>query len=140
MAKSNFRAPSATAIISLIFAVSGFSYNAWRLEQSEENNIVRNAAFQVLTELAEFEQVVYINHYDRNEVAGSPRLGWVKIGLVSDLSMLISQDVEQAAASLKAAWTETWPKVRKDDDAVAALLADVDAVRAAVKRRLLELQ
>ncbi|MCY4427828.1 MAG: hypothetical protein OXC05_12480 [Halieaceae bacterium] len=140
MAKGNFRAASATAIISLIFAVSGFSYNAWRLEQSEENNIVRNAAFQVLTELAEFEQVIYINRYDGNEMEGSPRLGWVKIGLVYDLSMLISQDVEQASAALKAEWTETWPKIRKESDAVAALLADVDVVRAAVKRRLLELQ
>lgn len=42
------RAPSFTAVVSLVFAVSGFSYNAWRLEQSEENNIVRDASFHVL--------------------------------------------------------------------------------------------
>ena len=102
------RAPSFTAIISLIFAVTGFCYNAWRLEQSEENNIVRDASFQVLTELAEFEQVIYSNHYDKNDVEGSPRLGWVKIGLVSDLSMLISEDVTGDVAVLKSHWAESW--------------------------------
>ena len=89
MSTNPFRIPSFTAVVSLVFAVTGFSYNAWRLEQSEENNIVRDASFQVLTELAEFEQVIYINHYDGDSIAGSPRLGWVKIGLVNDLSMLI---------------------------------------------------
>lgn len=34
------------------------------------------------TSLSEFEQVIYANHYDLNDVEGSPRLGWVKIGLV----------------------------------------------------------
>ncbi len=133
------RAPSFTAIISLIFAVSGFSYNAWRLEQSEENNIVRDAAFQVLTELAEFEQVLYASHYDGNPVEGSPRLGWVKMGLINDLSMLISADASESAAALKESWAGDWPVVPSDRDVVDALVVDVDAVRATVKTRLAEL-
>ncbi|MGV0035820.1 MAG: hypothetical protein ACNYPE_12990 [Candidatus Azotimanducaceae bacterium WSBS_2022_MAG_OTU7] len=48
---------------------------------------MRDASFQILTELAEFEQVIYFNHYDGDKVSGSPRLGWVKLGLVNDLSM-----------------------------------------------------
>lgn len=134
------RAPSLTAVISLIFAVSGFTYNAWRLEQSEENNIVRDASFQVLTELAEFEQVLYANHYDNNPVEGSPRLGWVKIGLVTDLSMLISEDVAATAISLKSNWSSNWQNVSDDNASVDALVADIDEVRAAVKTRLHELE
>lgn len=62
----------------LVFAVIGFSYNAWRLESSEKNNNVRLAAFTVITELAQLEQLVYAAHYDQDPVNGSPRKGWVK--------------------------------------------------------------
>lgn len=134
------RLPSATAVISLIFAVTGFSYNAWRLEQSEENNIIRDASFQVLTELAGFEQVIYASHYDKDEVAGSPRLGWVKIGLVSDLSMLIGPKVTVQASMLKENWSENWPEIDSDNDVVESLVNDIDRVRAEVKSRLAELE
>ena len=130
------RAPSLTAVVSLVFAVTGFSYNAWRLEVSEENNTVRDAAFQVLTELSAFEQVIYASHYDDNQVEGSPRNGWVKIGLINDLSMLISEDVASSAAALKQNWSEGWPVVHEDRARVDSLVDDVDRVRDAVKERL----
>ena len=133
-------APSLTAIISLLFAVTGFSYNAWRLEVSEENNTVRDASFQVLTELSEFEQVLYANHYDQNEVDGSPRIGWVKVGLIMDLSMLISEDVTAETAALKDNWSQNWSSVMEDRAVVDSLVEDVDRVRAAVKMRLAELE
>ena len=134
------RAPSLTAIISLVFALGGFSYNPWRLEQSEENNIVRDAAFQVLTELAEFEQVLYANHYDQNQVEGSPRLGWVKIGLVNDLSMLIGPEVSISANELKNNWADNWVMVEENREVVDALVVDIDEVRDRVKKRLDQLE
>ncbi len=137
---ANLKAPSTTAIVSLVFAVTGFSYNAWRLEESESNNIVRDAAFEVLTELAEFEQVLYASHYDKNDVEGSPRLGWVKIGLINDLAMLISPDAHASAEQLKSNWGDHWPEVPDDREIVDNLVVDVDAVRAAVKTRLAELE
>lgn len=133
------RAPSLTAIISLVYALAGFSYNAWRLEQSEENNIVRDAAFQVLTELAEFEQVLYANHYDQNEVEGSPRVGWVKIGLVNDLAVLIGPQVSSSADELKSNWADIWVAVNRDRVVVDGLVLDIDEVRAGVKERLADL-
>lgn len=139
MSTNPFRIPSFTAVVSLVFAVTGFSYNAWRLEQSEENNIVRDASFQVLTELAEFEQVIYFNHYDGDSIAGSPRLGWVKLGLVNDLSMLIGEDVSMEAATLKTNWAENWPQVGDDLDVVDSLVIDIDDVRLAVQERLAEM-
>lgn len=136
----SLKAPSITAIVSLVFAVTGFSYNAWRLEQSEENYTVRNAAFEVLTELTEFEQVIYASHYDGNEVEGSPRLGWVKIGLIADLAMLISEDVSVSAERLKENWAENWPSVPSDRAVVDNLVAGIEEVRATVKKRLEYLQ
>jgi hypothetical protein len=139
MSTNPFRIPSFTAVVSLVFAVTGFSYNAWRLEQSEENNIVRDASFQVLTELAEFEQVIYINHYDGDSIAGSPRLGWVKIGLVNDLSMLIGENVSIESATLKNNWAENWPQVSDDMAVVDSLVVDIDDVRLAIQKRLAEM-
>ncbi|MDA0273327.1 MAG: hypothetical protein O3C68_08750 [Proteobacteria bacterium] len=57
MSTNPFLIPSFTAVVSLVFAVTGFSYNAWRLEQSEENNIVRVVSFHVLTETARRDEL-----------------------------------------------------------------------------------
>jgi len=39
-----FKAYYFTAVFSMIFAVTGFSYNAWRMEVSEANNNIRTAS------------------------------------------------------------------------------------------------
>ncbi len=129
-----------TALLSLVFAVVGFSYNAWRLEQSEENSNIRSAAFQVLSEVSAFEQVLYASHYDQNPIEGSPRRGGVKIGLIDDLSMLIGKNVALSTAKLKAQWSEKWPQVPEDKAAVQALVETIDEVRTAVKAKLKELE
>ena len=90
-----------TAIISMIFAVVGFSYNAWRLEVSEDNSNIRTASFEVLQELAELEQTIYALHYDNYVTEGSPRKAWVSVGLIVDMSMLISPEVIKEAENLK---------------------------------------
>ena len=134
-----FQAYRLTAIISLLFAVVGFSYNAWRLEQSEVNNIVRDASFQILIELAEFEQVIYARHYDQDVVEGSPRKGWVKIGLINDLSALVGPQVTESASLLKTNWAEHWNQVPDENNVVESLIVSVDAVRESVKARLVSL-
>ena len=55
-----------TAILSLVFAVIGFSYNAWRLEATEDNSNIRTASFEVLGELAELEHVIYAAYLPRH--------------------------------------------------------------------------
>ena len=56
----------ATALFSVLFALLGFSYNVWRMEVTEQNSNVRDAAFELLLQLAELEQVVYAAHYDND--------------------------------------------------------------------------
>ena len=70
--EKKFKVYYLTAIFSLIFAVVGFSYNAWRLEVTEDNSNIRTTAFEVLTELAELQQLIYSAHYDHDMVAGNP--------------------------------------------------------------------
>jgi hypothetical protein len=77
---------NAIAIISLVVALSSFSYTAWRTERSERNRTTRQAAFQMLVALGEMKQVVYHGHYDHDAVAGNPRTGWVYVETIRDFS------------------------------------------------------
>lgn len=124
------------ALLSLVFAVTGFSYNAWRLEASEANANRRTASFQVLLELAELEQIVYAAHYDQDPEAGNPRDGWVRVGLVVDLSVLVGPGARERAEALKAVWAERWPRMAEEQAAAEAIVAAVEAARAEVNRTL----
>jgi len=125
-----------TAIFSLIFAVVGFSYNAWRLEVSEDNSNIRTAAFEVLTELSVLQQLIYSAHFDHDKSAGNPRVGWVKVGLIVDLSALISKPVETKAIDLKNVWSKSWDTFANNRNSTDQLILKIDAVRNAIKSTL----
>ena len=122
-----------TAILSLVFAVVGFSYNAWRMEVSEDNNNIRTASFEVLRELAELERVIFAAHYDKDPVEGNPRKGWIKVGLINDLSSLIGEDVQLKATELKQMWAAGWERVELEREIVENLATSIDSVRAEIK-------
>ena len=129
-----------TTIFSVIFAVVGFSYNAWRLEVTEDNDNVRTAAFELLVHLAELEQVVFYAHYDQDKQEGNPRKGWIKVGLVGDLSTLVSIESHQKAQILKNTWQDNWQYMTTEVDSVELIIADIEAVRAQVKHTLTQLE
>jgi len=129
-----------TSIFSMIFAVLGFSYNAWRMELSEDNNNIRTAAFEVLLQLSELEQIIYAAHYDKNIQEGSPRKGWVKVGLIDDLSALISNEVKVDASQLKSLWSENWQAVTDSEEATKLLVKQIDKVRVSLKLALKNLE
>ncbi len=138
--EKKFKTYYLTAIFSLIFAVVGFSYNAWRLEVTEDNSNIRTAAFEVLTELAEFQQLIYSAHYDKDMVAGNPRTGWVKVGLIVDLSSLIGERVADKTKHLQKTWSNNWGNIQKSRKATDKLVADIDLVRVAIKETLKNLE
>jgi len=125
-----------TSIFSMVFAVLGFSYNTWRMELSEENNNLRTASFEVLLQLSELEQIIYAIHYDNDIKEGSPRKGWVKVGLVNDLSSLIGGEVKQESLALKKLWGLHWQDVSSDEQIVQILVSKIDSVRLSIKRVL----
>lgn len=128
-----------TAILGVVFAVIGFSYNAWRLEATEANNNIRTAAFEVLTNLAELEQIIYAAHYDKDPDKGNPRTGWVKIGLIVDLGSLISIPVEDKARQLKTVWGDNWEAMVDDVGATDRLVTAIESVRTEIKSALISL-
>lgn len=128
-----------TAILGVIFAVLGFAYNTWRLENSENNSNIRTAAFESFKALAELEQITYALHYDQNPVDGSPRKAWVQVGLINDLSVIVSDEVNHEADTLLQLWQQNWPSVATDKSVVDALMRQIDLTRAAIKNTLLAL-
>ena len=124
----------------MVVAVVGFSYNAWRMELTEDNNNIRTASFEVLTELSELEQVIYAAHYDKNLQDGNPRKAWVKVGLIVDLSSLISAQVEKDASDLKNLWSKNWHLVKDDESVTKKLVVQMDKVRISIKNDLKNLQ
>ena len=125
-----------TAILGLVFAVIGFSYNAWRLEASEKNNTIRMAAFTVISDLAQLERVVYAAHYDKDQINGNPRKGWVKVGLIVDLSYLIDDSVKVKAYILRQEWQKNWQIMHEDRQATNQLINVIDETRNEIKRVL----
>jgi len=125
-----------TSVFSMVVALVGFTYNAWRMEITEDNNNVRTASFEVLTLLSEIEQVIYIAHYDKNMQQGNPRIVWVKVGLIVDLSALISSRVEKNARELKSLWRENWQQVKDSESATQKMVAEIDKVRNSIKLEL----
>lgn len=138
--KSKLKVFYITSVFSMIFAVLGFSYNAWRLELSEDNNNIRTAAFEVLLQLSELEQIIYAAHYDKDAEQGNPRKAWVKIGLINDLSALIGKQVMIDAAELKRLWSESWQVIEASEQATNNMVSAIDEVRKSIKVALESLE
>lgn len=125
-----------TVIFSVLFSLLGFSYNVWRMEVTEQNSNIRTACFEILLELSSLEQLVYAAHYDGDLTEGNPRKGWVKVGLVADLSVLTTQSVETQAASLKSVWSENWHIMAKNRDSANQIVNSIDSIRFEIKQVL----
>lgn len=128
-----------TAVLGVVIALLGFGYNTWRLEISENNNNIRTAAFESFKALATLEQIIYAHHYDQNQQDGSPRKAWVQVGLISDLSSIVSAEVHTEAETLRQLWQQYWSVLAHDREATNAMVAQIDKVRTAIKQTLLSL-
>ncbi len=126
-------------MMSFVFGVLGFVYNNWRYEHNEYNNNVRIASFQMMQELASLEQNIYANHYDKDPTKGNPRDGWVRVGLIDDLSMFISGDSKAATKQLKDTWTKQWTKIPEDQNVTDTLVKEIDEIRSEIREVLKEL-
>lgn len=129
-----------TAVFSMLFALIGFSYNVWRMEVTEQNASRREAAFEMLREMAALEQIIFAAHYDNDTVNGNPRLGWVRLSMISDLAILMPIGTQDAAAELKRVWQHNWALISKNRPAAKAVLAALDHTRLQVRNTLTTLE
>jgi hypothetical protein len=94
----------AVALISLFVALTGLGYNTWRNESTEAHRNIRQAAFVMLEQLGELQQVVDQRYYAGKANDINRIQGWGKIALVRDMSMLISADTSREASRLYGVW------------------------------------
>ncbi|WP_144211182.1 hypothetical protein [Shewanella donghaensis] len=126
-------------IFSLLFSLLGFSYNVWRMEVTEHNSNVRTACFEMLLELAQLQQLVYAAHYDNDTELGNPRVGWVKVGLIEDLSTLANEQVKSEAGKLTVTWSEQWQNMNEIEASSIEIVGQIDEVRGQIKVLLVSL-
>ncbi len=99
------------AIVSLITAIAGFSYNAWQANQNEINQNMRIAAFEVLKNLGELQTVVNYAHFKKDESRGNPVEGWKHVTMVRDLSYLLKPSAKQQSQLLYDIWQQDWEQL-----------------------------
>ncbi len=128
------------ALISLAVALVSLGYNTWRNEATEAHRNTRAAAFTILQELGELQQITSYRHYFYSRVReqGTPTQegsdwvrGWGKVLLIGDLSSLMPDTVHQSAMDLYASWQQHAGRLElgpNDDDAQAAEAAIMDSI------------
>lgn len=108
------------ALISLVVAVSGLSYNTWRNERTEHNRNIRQAAFQ---------QLVYHAHYDRDATTGNPRTGWAYVETIQDFGTAMPAPVRMRDRALLEAWRKHFDGLGTNDNDAEAITSALDAIQ-----------
>jgi len=122
-----------TSILSILLTLVGFSYNVYRLEQSEINSNIRTSSFEMLKELANLEQIVYAAYYEKNPVVGNPRTGWVKVGIIVDLSIIGFKENTMPTAQLHKVWDKNWSEISTNQKSVDEIVQSIDKVREEIR-------
>lgn len=125
-----------TSIVSILLTLIGFSYNVYRLEQSELNNNIRTSSFQMIKELADLEQIVYASHYEKDEKEGNPRTGWVKVGIIKDLSLISFEKDNKITNQLHITWKNNWANMKNDRESADKIIKSIDDIRKEIRKVL----
>ena len=103
---------NSVALISLSIAVFALSYNTWRNERSEEQRNIRQAAFRVIENLGEMQEIIdarfyYLPFNDGSDAEPSLRLrGFGSLAMARDLMGLMPPPVPVAGEELYATWLQ----------------------------------
>lgn len=120
------------ALISLVTALSGITYNTWRDSQNEINDNMRNAAFEVLSDLGELQTIVNYAHFEVNNERGNPIDGWKHVIMIRDLSRLLKPAAKQAGEALYEKWQNNWQNLNQDNETELLISNQITHTRQAV--------
>ena len=120
------------ALVSLLTAICGITYNTWQSHQNEVNQNMRLAAFEVLISLGELQTVVNYAHYAGDKSRGNPIEGWKHATMVRDLSRLLNPEAAQQGQALFVEWQQNWEKLDDDNQTEAQVSAQIAKTRQAV--------
>lgn len=130
------------ALISLVVAVTGLTYNTWRNEQSESNRNQREAAFEILLKLAELDEVVNLAHYEADAAGtGDLKKGWALVNTIDVLASIMAKPMPASGDRLMATWSEYSPRLGGADEAPAtAIRNDIDRLQDETVARIKSLE
>lgn len=103
---------NAVALISLFIAVTTLAYNTWRNETTEEQRNVRHAAFRVLENLGEMQEVVdarfyYLARGEAGVSEGELRIrGFGSAAMTRDLMGLMPPPAPEVGVEMFDAWVK----------------------------------
>lgn len=133
---------NSVALISIFIAVSSLGYNTWRNETTEEQRNIRHAAFRVLEDLGEVQEVVDSRYYylafdDQIGSEGELRIrGFGSVAMIRDLMILMPEPGPSAGKALHQLWLERFADLdqldnqgRHTPDAARAERELTDAIR-----------
>jgi len=122
-----------TSIVSILLTLIGFSYNVYRLEQTEINSNIRTSSFEMIKELANLEQIVYSAYYEKDKKEGNPRTGWVKVGVIVDLSIICFKKNNMETKHLYNTWKDNWANINNSQESVNQIISSIDKVRKKIR-------
>ena len=103
---------NSVALISLVVAVTSLGYNTWRNETTEQHRNIRMAAFQVLGELGDLQEVISYFTYYLPEAGDSLQRGRTRVEgygdvlRIRDLMNLMPEPGPAAGEALYQLWNE----------------------------------
>jgi hypothetical protein len=120
------------AVVSLITAIVGLSYNSWQANQNEINQNMRIAAFEVLKNLGELQTVVNYAHFSHDNSRGNPIEGWKHVLMVRDLSHLLKPAAKNESQLLYDDWQKDWEQLKDNTLIEKKISGQIAKTRAAV--------
>ena len=137
--KKRIKVYQITSILTIFLTLLGFSYNVYRLEQSEINSNIRTSSFEMLKELANLEQIIYAAYYEKDKKEGNPRIAWVKVGLIVDLSKIDLNNNSFNTHKLYESWQKNWKNIHNNQENVDDVILNIDLVRKEIRSVLQKL-
>lgn len=120
------------AVVSLITAIAGLTYNSWQANQNEINQNMRIAAFEVLKNLGELQTVVNYAHFSEDNSKGNPIEGWKHVTMVRDLSHLLKPKAKKESQVLYDAWKKDWERIDDNQQSEKKMSQQIAKTREAV--------
>ncbi|MES2353298.1 MAG: hypothetical protein V4568_02670 [Pseudomonadota bacterium] len=117
------------AILSLIVALTGLSYNTWRNERTEQNRNIRVAGFEILKTLGDLQLLVDYAHFHEDQQQGDPTTGWGKVLFIKDLAQLLPSPGPEDAERLLTTWRNNAEKIDSDNQSVQRISEDIFLAR-----------
>ncbi|MGN6153106.1 MAG: hypothetical protein ACTHOH_14035 [Lysobacteraceae bacterium] len=111
------------ALLGLCVSLASLGYTTWRNETTEAHRNARQAAFLLLDQAAQWQQIVDTRVYGGDESQALRIAAWGKAGLVRDLGPLVSTDAGRRADAAFAVWSRRAEALDRHDEAAAEALS-----------------